>query len=279
MGKLNITPLCKTMGAEITGVNLSKTIDEKTKNYILKALSDHLIICIRNQDLNPKQLVAVTKMFGTPKKYFVTDETYEDVPEVIVVTNRSKLNENEPKVYASHWHTDDSYMKEPATLTFIYPEILPKNGGGTDFINCYKVLEELPQNLKNKVYKLKAIHKHLSRRNVSEVSNLSDNQKKLTPDVVHPFVRTHPLSKKQSLYINPNRIDHIQGYNNNESDILLDELYEFSFQKKFQYSHNYQKGDLVIWDNRCTMHKANSEYNINELRVMHRVMLEGEKVF
>ena len=279
MGKLNITPLSKTMGAEITGVNLSKTIDEKTKNYILKALSDHLIICIRNQDLNPKQLVAVTKMFGTPKKYFVTDETYEDVPEVIVVTNRSKLNENEPKVYASHWHTDDSYRAKPATLTFIYPYILPENGGGTDFINCYSIYNDLPLKLKNKISNLNAIHKWQSRRNVSEVAKLTKEQEQETPPVKHPLIRTHPISKEKSVYINPNRIDHISGLNENESDQLLDELYEFSFQSKYQYSHTYQKGDLVIWDNRCTMHKANSDYDTSQLRIMHRVMLEGEAVF
>ncbi len=169
-------------------------------------------------------------------------------------------------------------MAKPATLTFIYPEILPKNGGATDFINCYNVFQDLPETLKNKICDLKAVHKWLSRRNVSEVLTLSEDEEKLTPDVEHTFIRTHPISKQKSLYINPNRIDHIAGFDEQESDRLLDELYNFSFQSKFQYSHNYQKGDLVIWDNRCTMHRANSEYDINQLRIMHRVMLEGEAV-
>ena len=279
MNKLKITPLSKIMGAEISGIDLRHKIENSIMNQIIQAISDYLVICIKNQKLTPKQLVEVSKLFGKPKKYFVTDETYKNVPEVIVVTNRSKINQNKPQVYASHWHTDDSYMKKPATLTFIYPEILPKNGGGTDFINCYKVYQNLPKNLKNKIKNLHAVHKHLSRRNVSEVSNLSDEQKKLTPDVIHPLIRTHPLSNNKSVYINPNRIDHIVGYNEKESDKILDELYNFSFQSKFQYNHNYRKGDLVIWDNRCTMHKANSEYDINQLRVMHRVMLKGESVF
>ena len=279
MANLNIKVLSKIMGAEITGVDLSNKIDKKITDKILKAITNHLVVCIRDQNLNPKQLVNVSKLFGKPKKYFVSDETIKNVPEVIVVTNRSKLFKNKPKVYASHWHTDDSYMKKPATLTFIYPEVLPKKGGGTDFINCYKVYQNLPKNLKSKVFNLFAVHKHLSRRNVSEVSKLTDEQKKLTPDVKHPLLRTHPLSNKKSLYINPNRIDHIVGFNEKESDKILDELYKFSFNSRFQYSHIYKKGDLVIWDNRCTMHKANSDYNIDELRVMHRVMLEGEKVF
>ena len=93
------------------------------------------------------------------------------------------------------------------------------------------------------------------------------------------LIRTHPISGEKSLYINPNRIDHITGFDEHDSDELLDELYHFSFQSKFQYNHSYKKGDLVIWDNRCTMHKANSEYDITQLRVMHRVMLEGEEVY
>ena len=133
--------------------------------------------------------------------------------------------------------------------------------------------------IKNKISTSRAIHKWQSRRNVSKVAKLSKEQELETPPVDHPLIRTHPMSNKKSVYINPNRIDYIEGLNEIESDVLLDELYDFSFQEKYQYSHNYEKGDLVIWDNRCTMHKANSDYDTSQLRVMHRVMLEGEKVF
>ena len=276
--KLNIKPLSKIMGAEISGINLKDELDDTTKKQLCNAVTDYLVVCIRNQELKPKDLANVSRVFGTPKKYFLKNATVEGIPEVIEVTNRSKESNNKPKVYASHWHTDDSYRDKPATLTFIYPETLPENGGGTDFINCYSVYDELPTKIKNKVDNLRAIHKWQSRRNVSEVQKLSKDEEELTPLVEHPLIRTHPISGEKSLYINPNRIDHISGFDEQESDKLLDDLYNFSFQSKFQYSHNYQKGDLVIWDNRCTMHRANSEYDINQLRVMHRVMLEGETV-
>jgi taurine dioxygenase len=276
---ININPLSAVMGAEITGVNLSSTIDKKIKNLLLKAITDFSVICVRGQNLKPKDLVNISKIFGTPKKYFIKNATVEGIPEVIEVTNRSKDSDRKPKVYASHWHTDDSYRSKPATLTFIYPETLPKNGGGTDFINCYSVYDKLPAKIKNKVSNLRAVHKWQSRRNVSQVEKLSTDEEKLTPPVEHPLIRTHPISGEKSLYINPNRIDHITGFDEHDSDELLDELYHFSFQSKFQYNHSYKKGDLVIWDNRCTMHKANSEYDITQLRVMHRVMLEGEEVY
>ena len=278
MVEFKIKPLSDLMGAEITGLDLSNPISEKTRDKLLKAITHHLVVCIKNQKLSPTKLVDVSKLFGKPKQYFVKDETVDNIPEVIVVSNRTR--ENKPKVYASHWHTDDSYRKEPATLTFIYPDILPVNGGGgTDFINCYSVYDDLPKKLKNKIADVQAVHKWQSRRNVSEVVKLTKEQEKETPPVKHPLIRTHPMSNKKSIYINPNRIDHISGLNEFDGDKLLDEIYEFSFQDKYKYSHSYEKGDLVIWDNRCTMHKANSDYDVSNLRIMHRVMLEGETVF
>ena len=278
MVEFKIKPLSDLMGAEITGLDLSNPISEKIRDKLLKAITHHLVVCIKNQKLSPSKLVDVSKLFGKPKQYFVKDETVDNIPEVIVVSNRTR--ENKPKVYASHWHTDDSYRKEPATLTFIYPDILPVNGGGgTDFINCYLVYDDLPKKLKNKIADVQAVHKWQSRRNVSEVVKLTKEQEKETPPVKHPLIRTHPMSNKKSIYINPNRIDHISGLNEFDGDKLLDEIYEFSFQDKYKYSHSYEKGDLVIWDNRCTMHKANSDYDVSNLRIMHRVMLEGEAVF
>ena len=277
MVKFKVKPLSHLMGAEITGIDLRNKISKETKAELLKAITNHLVVCIKHQKLSPSKLADVSRLFGKPKRYFVKDETVDDIPEVIVVSNRTR--ENKPKVYASHWHTDDSYRKKPATLTFMYPDILPENGGGTDFINCYSVYDDLPQELKIKIKKLRAVHKWQSRRNVSEVVKLTKEQEKDTPPVEHPLIRTHPMSNKKSIYINPNRIDHILGFNEIDSDRLLDEIYEFSFQDKYQYRHTYEKGDLVIWDNRCTMHKANSNYDVSHLRIMHRVMLEGEAVF
>ena len=277
MVEFKVKPLSNLMGAQITGIDLRNKIGKETKAELLKAITNHLVVCIKGQKLSPSKLADVSRLFGKPKQYFVKDETVDDIPEVIVVSNRTR--EDKPKVYASHWHTDDSYRKKPATLTFIYPDILPENGGGTDFINCYSVYDDLPQELKIKIKKLRAVHKWQSRRNVSEVVKLTKEQEKDTPPVEHPLIRTHPMSNKKSIYINPNRIDHISGFNETDSDKLLDEIYEFSFQDKYQYRHTYEKGDLVIWDNRCTMHKANSDYDVSHLRIMHRVMLEGEAVF
>ena len=209
MKEFKLTPLSDLMGAEISGIDLRQKIDKITKDNLLNAVKKYLVVCIKNQDLNPVELADVSRIFGNPKKYFVQHETVDNIPEVIVVSNRT--SDNKPRVYASHWHTDDSYREKPATLTFIYPDTLPKNGGGTDFINCYSVFQNLPENLKNKISNLSAIHKWQSRRNVSKVAKLSKEQEEETPEVEHPLIRIHPDSGEKSLYINPNRIDHIAG--------------------------------------------------------------------
>ena len=199
MVEFKVKPLSNLMGAEITGIDLRNKISKETKAELLKAITNHLVVCIKGQKLSPSKLADVSRLFGKPKQYFVKDETVDDIPEVIVVSNRTR--ENKPKVYASHWHTDDSYRKKPATLTFMYPDILPENGGGTDFINCYSVYDDLPQELKIKIKKLRAVHKWQSRRNVSEVVKLTKEQEKDTPPVEHPLIRTHPMSNKKSIYI------------------------------------------------------------------------------
>ncbi|MGZ0189738.1 MAG: TauD/TfdA dioxygenase family protein, partial [Alphaproteobacteria bacterium] len=91
-----------------------------------------------------------------------------------------------------------------------------------------------------------------------------------------PAIRTHPGSGRQSLYINPNRIDHIQGWTELDSDALLEALYAHAFQPEFQYRHSWRPGDLILWDNRCTLHRANADYDLSQPRIMHRVMLAGE---
>ena len=265
-------------GASISGFDFNHSLNKEAISELFSAINNFKLVCIKNQTLSPEKLVNISKFFGQPKKYFVENETIDGFPEVIEVTNRNRET-NEPKVYASHWHTDDSYRQKPATLTFMYPKVLPKDGGGgTDFIDCCAVYDELPKKLKNKITNSKAVHKWQSRRNVSAVNILTDAQNAATPGAIHPMIRIHPVTGKKSVYLNPNRIDHIVGLSEKDSDMILDELYEFSFQEKFQYKQSYLEGDLVIWDNRNTMHRANSDYDTSQLRIMHRVMLEGEEV-
>lgn len=273
---MKIEKLSNIMGASITGVDLGVTLDPKISVMLNDALTDHLLLCIRDQALEPRAFAQASHIFGPPKKFVLRRDRLDDAPEVSVVSNRPPSLKGKPLVQAKHWHTDDSYFAEPATLTLLHAQTLPNAGGDTEFINCYEVLDALPSDMRRRIEGLRAVHKYKSRRNMSWVADQSPEEKAETPPVDHPLIRTHPKSRRQSLYINPNRIDHILGWNEADSDALLDELYEFAFQPQFQYRHKWLPGDLVVWDNRCLMHRANDQYDVNQLRVMHRIMLEGE---
>lgn len=273
---MQIEPLGDVLGAAVTGIDLSAPADADTAAALNQALTDHIVLCIRGQELEPKAFTGASRLFGTPKLYVTRRDRLDDAPEVSVVSNRPPSLEGKPLVQAKFWHTDDSYLALPATLTLLLAKTLPDEGGDTEFINCYRVLEALPPDMRQRIDGLRAVHKYRSRRNQSWVARRSAEEAAETPPVDHPLVRTHPKSGRQSLYINPNRIDHILGWNEEDSDALLDALYEFAFQPQFQYRHRWQNGDVIVWDNRCTMHRANADYDINQLRVMHRIMLEGE---
>ena len=117
-----------------------------------------------------------------------------------VVSNRPPSLEGKPLVQAKYWHTDDSYLAEPATLTLLHAKTLPDDGGDTEFINCYQVLEALPPAMRDRIEGLRAVHKYRSRRNQSWVAKRSAEEEAETPPVDHPLIRTHPKSAKQSLY-------------------------------------------------------------------------------
>ncbi len=273
---MQIDPLSDVLGAAVTGVDLGVLAGPDISASLENALTEHLMLCIRDQVLKPQAFAQASRIFGPPKTFVLRRDRLDGAPEVSVVSNRPPSLEGKPLVQAKYWHTDDSYLAEPATLTLLHAKTLPDDGGDTEFINCYQVLEALPPAMRDRIEGLRAVHKYRSRRNQSWVAKRSAEEEAETPPVDHPLIRTHPKSAKQSLYINPNRIDHILGWTEAESDALLDKLYEFAFQPQFQYRHRWQPGDMVVWDNRCTMHRANADYDLSQPRVMHRIMLEGE---
>ena len=273
---MKIEPISDVLGAAVSGIDLRMPIGPSIAAALNNALTKHLVLCIRDQNLEPEAFAQASRVFGPPKTFVTRRDRISDAPEVSVVSNRPPSLNGKPLVQAKYWHTDDSYFAKPATITLLLAKTLPEDGGDTEFINCYSVLQSLPKHLYKKIKGLRAVHQYRSRRNQSWVAKRSAEEEAETPPVDHPLIRTHPKSGQQSLYINPNRIDHIEGWDEAESDALLDELYDFAFQPQFQYRHRYVTGDLIVWDNRCTMHRANEDYDIEQLRVMHRVMLEGE---
>jgi taurine dioxygenase len=199
------------------------------------------------------------------------------VPEITILSSedRDAMSDGKRLVVGAHWHSDDSYKAVPCSLTMLYGVEIPATGGDTQFTNMYRAYDDLSPDMKRRIANLRVVHKYDSPRKGTAIATLRADEAAQLPDVAHPLVRRHPETHRQALYMNPNRMSHIVGMERAESDRLLDELTRHAIAPQYQYRHNWRRGDIVIWDNRCTMHKANADYPVGAKRLMHRIIVEG----
>jgi taurine dioxygenase len=159
----------------------------------------------------------------------------------------------------------------------LFPVSLPSNGGDTQYVNMHAAYDDLPAETKQRIDGLKAVHVYLSKYSPRELRPLSEDSARQVPlPGVHPLVRTHPENGRKALYLNPVRIESIEGMEDGEALDLVAELMAHAIQKKFEYRHQWHYGDFVIWDNRSVIHKANPDYDMSERRYLYRLMLKGE---
>jgi taurine dioxygenase len=268
--------LSSHMAAAVSGLDLNRLPDAATQTALTKVLHDNLVLCIRDQTLAPVAFRDAMAKFGTPMQRLQLERTPEcDEVNIISSEDRDTLGDGRKIVNGANWHTDDSFMRAPCSLTMLYGVAVPSRGGDTQFTNMYAAYEDLPAATKRRIDPLKVVHKYHSRRQLTHVSTRPAEEMAKMPEATHPLVRTHPETHRRSLYLNPNRMERIVGMEQAESDQLLDELITHATQIKYQYRHVWRLGDIVIWDNRCTMHKANADYPDGERRLMHRVIVAG----
>jgi taurine dioxygenase len=273
---LAFTELGGHIGIAAEGIDLNRPLDEATRAALRGALLEKLVLCIRGQQLGAKAYLAAMQGFGKPQfKKQVTQ--HKEVPEINILSpqERDVLGDGKRLVNGAWWHTDDSFMAVPCSLTMLYGVEVPSSGGDTQFTNMYRAYETLPEATKRRIEGLKVIHSYSPSRQRNPVATMSAEDLARMPPVEHPLVRTHPETGRKALYLNPNRMEQVAGMDRAESDRLLDELIEHAIQPEFQYRHKWRQGDIVIWDNRCLMHKANPDYT--EQRTMHRIVVEGTR--
>lgn len=263
------------MAMAVSGIDL-KGLPEATQSELVDALHDNLVLCIRDQHLDPVAFRDAMARFGTPMKRKQLAATPEcDEVNIISSEDRDTLGDGKKLVNGASWHTDDSFMREPCSLTMLYGVLVPSKGGDTQFTNMYAAYEALSPEMRQRIDGLKVIHKYQSSRQTNRVSKRPAAEMAAMPEATHPLVRTHPETGRKALYLNANRMEQIVGMDRAGSDALLDQLIAHAIEPRFQYRHVWRKGDIVIWDNRCTMHKANADYPEGERRLMHRVLVTG----
>lgn len=275
---LAIEPLEDTMGARVTGLDLKDEPSGEAVKALNDAFAEHIVLCIRDQDLTPEQYVGAARLFGKPMVQVNKQLNFDDLPELGVLSSddRDELGTGERVIRGTTWHTDHSFKAVPPKATLLYALVVPESGGDTSFCDTRAAYEALPEQTKRRIDGLKAVHSYESSRSPKRMMARSEDEVRDTPDVVHPLVREHPPTGRRALYMSTTRLERIVGLDRDESDSLVDGLLAHATQPRFQYHHKWRPGDLVIWDNRCSMHHANADYPLDAKRLLHRIILEGE---
>jgi taurine dioxygenase len=280
---MDIRKLGQTMGAEVTGVDL-RQLDDLTFERILEAFLAHQVLVIRNQTLSPAAQLEFSRRFGPLEDQLNAHYTVDGYPEVLVLSNDIKDGKPVGLIDGGdYWHSDSSHRDKPSMATILYAVKNPSQGGDTEFANMYAAYETLPEDLKRRIAVLKGIHavSKLKNKRVTVSPRRPDGKdfyerQKAIPDQVWPLVRTHPVTGRKALYASPRFTIGIEGLSEGAADEILDRLFEHQLRPEFLYRHKWRDGDLVIWDNRCVMHRATGGFTYPDVRTMHRTVVAGD---
>lgn len=277
LATLNVVDLGGHMASAVEGVDLNRAPDAETAALLQRTLLDRLVLCIRGQRIDDRRYLEAMRLFGTPMQQLRVSPQLRDIAEIIVLSSedRDVLGDGQRIVVGAAWHTDDSFKAVPCALTMLYGVTVPETGGDTQFANMHAAYDALDRATKAEIAGLRVIHAYDSSRKGTRVAKLSAEEAAKVPPVTHPLVRTHPETGRKALYLNPNRMEQVVGMERATSDALLDRLTAHAIEPRFQYRHKWLPGDIVVWDNRATMHKANADYPQGARREMHRIITEG----
>ncbi|OUW38683.1 MAG: hypothetical protein CBD40_07475 [Gammaproteobacteria bacterium TMED180] len=274
---MEIIPIAKSLGAEVIGAQLVN-MDVKTYSSIEKAFSRYLVLCFRDQQLGPCDLVNLARKFGG-----VGETPYlsglEDYPDVVPIVKEA--NEKSQHTFGSGWHTDFTFQKKPPARTLLYALDVPPKGGDTLFANLQDAYESLSTGMQESLSRLRALHSSIRSYgpNASLKNHLENmtitNEKEEPGFESHPVIRKHPVTGKPSLWINPTYTIRFDGMTDQESQPLLDYLNDLITEARFTCRVNWKRNSLVMWDNRCTQHSASSDY-AGHRREMWRITTAGD---
>jgi taurine dioxygenase len=280
-----VKPLSPALGAEILGVDLRKEIPSETVAAIVTAWHQYLVIVLRGQSLSEDDQMRFARHFGvlqqrTRPAEHRNERSIIKHPETTMLI--SNIREN-GKLIGSlpdgemHFHSDQCYLEKPAKGTFLYALEIPARGGDTLFLNMYQAYETLPPELKAHAEGRRALNAYLYDSTTRE-GNEARLDLSIHPHYVQPIIRTHPETQRKALYVNRLMTRSVEDMDEAEGEALLSRLFAHIEQDQFIYAHKWQVGDLVLWDNRCTLH-ARTDFSDQERRMLRRVVVAGDRAF
>jgi len=275
-----IRELRKGFGAEILGLDLA-TSDDETMDDAVRAFNLHGAVLLRDQHMAPADLVRFIARFNEPEGHTLQQYTLPGYPNIYILSN--KVVDGKP--IGAHndgvgWHTDYSYKEIPVMATMLYAVEVPAEGSDTLLADLCAAYDALPQEKRRALDPLVVHHSYqmfMQNREHGRM-DLSDELKAQNPDVFHPLIRVHPTNGRRALWASTGTVKGIVGMDEGDALRLIDELVEFITQDQFVYRHQWRPGDLLVWDNRCTLHTGTLYDDKKYDRLMHRLWAKGEKV-
>jgi len=263
------------IGVEVSGVDL-RTMDEATWNRIYQAWLDHNVLVVTGQELTLQQFLDHSRRFGPVSPHPSKSTRHPDIPEITMLginkfNTDGSLNKAIYRRGAEGWHTDGAYDDIPFKATQLYAVAIPDRGGDTLLASGYAAYNAFPQRLKDRLEGVLGAFTYGGRTESQALLNPEDRDR---APAMHRIVRTHPESGRKSLYFDPGKILYIDGCDQAESDGIIDELTALMIQPDGEYRHKWRVGDVVIWDNRCSYHKAAGDYPPEQDRIHWRTSIK-----
>ena len=264
-------------GAEVRALDLSRPMDEPLQARLNRAFVDHSVLVFRDQHLTPHQLLAAVGLFGDVFPQHNPRFALSECPLVHYISNQDSYPDGRRYIPGEGFHTDHSNALRPPKATVLHAVSLPDRGGDTQYVNMHVAYDDLPEDTKRASRRTAGDPCLSEPPQHAKIDGIEPRRPRARPDMAyHPIVRTHPESGRKAIYLNPIRNEGIVGMPEAEALRLLADLLEHATQPKYQYRHQWQPGDLVMWDNRSLLHKANGDYDMKQLRYLYRVMLQGD---
>jgi taurine dioxygenase len=277
MSAIDVIPLSDAIGAEIRGVDLRQPLDEPAARAIEQAWYDHVIILFRDQDISLEQQKTFAMNFGKLAIRAREGATVEEKAlgeNVMLISNIRKAGRQIGKLPDGEmmFHSDTPYFENPQKATILYAIEVPTEGGETLFSNSYKVAETLPEDIKQRLAGRKALQIYDYDRDDVPTGNFD---RSLHPHYEHAIFRKHPETGRTSLFVSELMTAEIIGLPADESRQLLERLFEHQRRDEFIYAHSWRPGDLLMWDNRCSVH-ARNDFPSDQRRLLRRLTLDDE---
>ena len=270
---LVVKPIKGTFVGEVDPIDL-RSVDDGTLAELKAAWNRYQILVFQGQKMDEPDLVTFSQRFGDLEIHVRTEYLSRAHPEILYVSNMKDETGRAIGILSQGevgWHYDQIYLPRPALGSLLLAHTLPKDRGETSFADMSLAYEQLPQGTKAVIEGRKAVQSYEAFNSAYSVPT-DKKQTKKTPDVEHPIVRTHPMTGRKALYICPGMTTQIVGLPEGESRAVLDELFDWTVKPEFVYTHKWQAGDGVMWDNACTMHRR-EPFDENQQRLMKRTTI------